>query len=97
PSKVVSDQYVNSAFYTVDGEVFTGRVVEDDGKTLKIRTDPFTEALTTVAKSKVEEIIPSKLSEMPQGLMNVLDKDEVLDLIAYLRSAGNADDPAFAK
>jgi hypothetical protein len=34
---------------------------------------------------------------MPQGLINVLEKDEILDLIAYLRSAGKQGDAAFAK
>jgi hypothetical protein len=32
---------------------------------------------------------------MPQGLVSVLTKEEILDLIAYLRSAGNAADKAF--
>ena len=34
---------------------------------------------------------------MPPGLINVLTKDEVLDLIAYLVSGGNDKAPAFAK
>lgn len=95
PSKVVSDQYINHVIYTEDGRVVTGRVIEDDGKVLKVRTDPFAEKLTEISKAKVEESIPSKTSEMPQGLINVLTKEEVLDLIAYLRSAGNKDDKAF--
>lgn len=96
PSKVISDQYVNSTFYTEDGEVISGRVIEDDGKMLKIRTDPFSIQLTEVPKAKIEESVPSRISEMPEGLINVLEKEEVLDLIAYLRSGGNRQDAAFA-
>jgi hypothetical protein len=32
---------------------------------------------------------------MPPGLINTLNKDELLDLIAYLVSGGNAKDKAF--
>ena len=32
---------------------------------------------------------------MPPGLINTLNKDELLDLIAYLVSGGNANDKAF--
>jgi hypothetical protein len=32
---------------------------------------------------------------MPEGLVDVLSKDEILDLIAYLRAGGNRDDSAF--
>ena len=48
-----------------------------------------------VAKTDIEEQQDSPTSEMPQGQINVLTKEEVLDLIAYLRSAGNPNDKAF--
>jgi hypothetical protein len=34
---------------------------------------------------------------MPQGLADVLTKDEILDLLAYLESGGNRNHPAFAR
>ncbi|MBA3801128.1 MAG: hypothetical protein H0X18_18960, partial [Geodermatophilaceae bacterium] len=37
----------------------------------------------------------SRVSSMPAGLIDVLTKDEVLDLIAYVESAGNPDAPMF--
>ena len=36
-------------------------------------------------------------SPMPVGAMNNFTKDEILDLIAYLESAGNKEHPDFAK
>lgn len=96
PSKVVSDQYKNTILQTVDGEVLTGRVIEETSDLVRLRTDPFARALVTLPKNKIEARQPSPVSEMPQGLVNVLTKDEVLDLIAYLRSAGNARDKAFS-
>ena len=40
---------------------------------------------------------PDRLSMMPDGLVSVLKKEEVLDLLAYLSSGGNRNDPCFAK
>ena len=33
---------------------------------------------------------------MPSGLLDVLTKDEILDLFAYVLSGASSDDPAFA-
>ena len=46
---------------------------------------------------KVKEARPSKLSAMPEGLLNVLHEDEVLDLLAYLLSGGDRSNAMFAK
>ena len=32
---------------------------------------------------------------MPGGLINVLSREEILDLLAYLKAGGNPADPAF--
>jgi putative heme-binding domain-containing protein len=95
PSKVVSDRYRNETIATEDGRVFTGRVVYDDGRQLRIRTDPTTRRSIEVAVDKIESRTPSDVSEMPRGLINVLTEEELLDLIAYLRAGGNEDDAAF--
>ena len=97
PSKVISDQYVNHIFETEDGRVITGRVIKEEPDSLAVRTDPFARELTVIRKSEIDHREPSKISEMPQGLINVLTQDEILDLIAYLRSAGDPDDKAFQK
>ncbi len=95
PSKAISDQYKNTIIVTKNGEVFTGRVINQTDDAVMIRTDPFARELTEVAKSDIEEQQLSPTSEMPQGLINALTKDEILDLVAYLRSAGNPNEKAF--
>jgi putative heme-binding domain-containing protein len=97
PSKAISDQYLSSVLLTTDGEVIRGRVIEETPDSVKIRIDPFALELTEVKKADIEERQLAKISEMPQGLINTLTKEEILDLIAYLRSAGNPDDKAFKK
>lgn len=39
----------------------------------------------------------SKVSLMPEKLLNALNQDEVLDLMAYILSRGNKNDPMFQK
>jgi hypothetical protein len=34
---------------------------------------------------------------MPTGLLNALNPDEILDLLAYIQSGGNPRDPMFRK
>ena len=97
PSKVISDQYQSSLVLTHQGEVFAGRIIDENDQKITIRTDPFAREMITVQKKEIEERQKSPVSEMPQGLINTLTKDEILDMVAYLRSAGKADDKAFKK
>ncbi|MBI1902647.1 MAG: c-type cytochrome [Planctomycetes bacterium] len=97
PSKVVSDQYKNSVIQTTDGEVIKGRILSEDEQKLVVRTDPFARTPVEVPKSKIDARELSPISEMPQGLINVLTKEEILDLIAYMRAAGDPSDKAFQK
>lgn len=97
PSKVISDQYQSSLVLTQQGEVFAGRIIDENDKQVTIRTDPFAKEMTIVQKKDIEERQKSNVSEMPQGLINTLTKDEILDMVAYLRAAGKADDKAFQK
>jgi putative heme-binding domain-containing protein len=97
PSKVISDQYAGSVIETKDGKTITGRIIEETGKYVTVRTDPFAREMTKVAKDNIDSRRRSDVSEMPQNLINVLTKEEVLDLVAYLRSGGDPKDKAFKK
>jgi hypothetical protein len=45
--------------------------------------------LTNVNAKKVESIEKSKVSMMPEGLLDTFKEDEILDLVAYLLSRGD--------
>ena len=96
PSKVVSDQYLTTELVT-KGDILVGRIENEDESSVTIRTHPLAPEAVVVKKGEVKERRPSKLSMMPEGLVDILRKEEVLDLIAYVRSGGKGDDPAFAK
>jgi hypothetical protein len=68
------------------------------GDNIKINTnmlDPT--AIVDVDHRMVEEIAPSPNSMMPNGLMNTLNEEEALDLLAYLLSRGDRNHAMFAK
>ena len=90
PSKVISDQYANVIITTTDGKVVIGRIVNLGGDTLHVNTnmlDPNAQA--HVNRKKVESIETSKVSPMPEGLLDTLKEDEIADLMAFLLSRGD--------
>lgn len=95
PSKVISDQYQNVTVTQRDGDEVTGVVVEDTPSQLVLVVNGLTGQKVEVKKRDVKSRVPSKLSPMPEGLANILTKDEILDLIAYIESAGNKRHAAF--
>lgn len=97
PSKVISDQYQASVIITDDGRTITGRVVGEEDGQLTVLTDAFDPTKSEqIDKESIEESVASRLSLMPTGLLNDLNEQEVLDLLAYLLSRGNPNDRMFA-
>jgi hypothetical protein len=74
----------------------TGRIVSESPETLVVVTDPedATKAVE-ISRSDVEEIVPATESLMPRGLLDPLNETEVLDLLAYVLSRGDKNDPRF--
>jgi putative heme-binding domain-containing protein len=86
PSKVLSDQYQDHTAILKEGDTISGRLVAESDKEIILETDRLSGATEKIAREKVANVTPSKLSPMPAGLANVLTKEEILDLIAYLRT-----------
>ena len=94
---MVSDQYEATVFLTDNGKQIVGRVVNLNHDRLMVSEDMLNPGqLTTIMRGDIEEMFTSKTSMMPNGLLNNLSKEEVLDLIAYLKSGGDPDSDAFA-
>jgi len=90
PSKVVSEQFQNISVTTKAGEEVTGRLVEETSDKLELVMNPLApDNRTVVRKQDVLRRDTSKISPMPEGAVNILTRDEILDLIAYLQSGGN--------
>ena len=72
---------------TDDGEVVTGLIREENNKQLIIVPNLLTPEVTkTIDKNKIEFKTESKVSQMPEGLLDILQETEIMDLLSYLES-----------
>jgi len=91
PSKVINDQFSAVQILTQDGIIHTGVVVNLNGDKVTLNTDlTDPNKRVSINRKQIEELFVSKTSPMPAGLFNRLTKNEILDLIAYLISGGDA-------
>lgn len=98
PSKEISDQYGSTVFTKKDGTTVVGRIANMKENIMMVCTnmmDP--NNFTNVDARDVVKTEESKVSMMPPGLLFMLKEDDILDLMAYLLSKGNPDDPMFVK
>ena len=90
PSKVIADQYRASIFTLDDGRQVSGRIVNFNGDNIMVAPNLLSpDEQVGVNRHHIESIEPSSVSPMPTGLLDTLEPDEVLDLVAYLLSNGN--------
>lgn len=96
PSKVVSDQYQNIVITTKDDEDTVGRLVEETDKKVVLVINPLTGDKIDIRKGSIKARTASKVSPMPEGLANILTREEILDLVAYLESGGRKEHAVYA-
>jgi putative heme-binding domain-containing protein len=84
PSKTIADEYATFIVETEDGKIVSGRVEREDIQFLVLRPASSNEPPIKIEKTQIVERQRSNTSNMPSGTVNVLQKEEVLDLIGYL-------------
>jgi putative heme-binding domain-containing protein len=85
PSKVIDPKYHNSQYALSDGRVIAGRTMAVSKERISVETDPLTGAFVSIPRADIVQSRSSEVSPMPQGLLNTLTREEILDLVAYLR------------
>jgi putative membrane-bound dehydrogenase-like protein len=84
PSRTLTDQYKSYLIATKDGRVITAMRAPDDGDHhVLLLSDATTIKLP---KADVEEMVESKQSVMPDGLLNQFELREIADLFTFLES-----------
>ena len=95
PSKVIAHGYATTEIKTKSGELVAGRVEREDAREVVLRPLSATEEAVTIPKAEIQKRALSKTSNMPTGMLNTLQQDQVLDLLAYLLSGGDANAAPF--
>jgi len=90
PSKAISEQYAGYLLTTTKGDTLVGLIVDQNDDHTAVVTDLLAGTKQLVPRGLIASKEISPVSLMPPGLINVLTKEEVLDLLAYIESGGNA-------
>jgi len=95
PSKEVSDQYATYQFVCHTGLIITGQVEREDDERIIVRTGTGLGDVLELAVDDVDDRIKSPISNMPAETLNFLERDQILDLLAYILADGQSDSPRF--
>lgn len=85
PSSEINEKFQNQKLIMSDGRTITGVITKQEAGEYHVITNLLTpNSITRVKVKDVEEKVPSKTSPMPDGLVNVLTKEEIVDLVSFL-------------
>ncbi|MEM1228026.1 MAG: c-type cytochrome [Planctomycetota bacterium] len=84
PSYDVPDAYKTVSVLTVDGRVVNGVLAEEDASRIVLKTAA--EPRVVIAIDEIELRKVSEKSMMPDGQLDQMKKQEVVDLVKYLRT-----------
>jgi putative heme-binding domain-containing protein len=82
PSLVIGAAYQARTVVTTEGRVLTGLLAEDNERRIVLKTQGGKQEI--IPREKVDEVLISKLSLMPEGLEKQLPAKELVDLFAFL-------------
>ena len=89
PNGEVQDAYRMVVVTTRDGRTFSGSVAAETDRQLVLRVAG--RDSVTIAKADIQSREVTNTSLMPTGLLDALSEREVIDLVAYLRTAAQQD------
>jgi len=91
PSYDVPAAYRMVTIVTVSGRVVNGVIAEEDGTRVVLKT--VEQPRLVIAKADIEDRVVSKKSMMPDGQFDKMSRQNVIDLIRYLRTTEQVELP----
>lgn len=96
PSSRIEEKFQTFTFELESGKAITGMVLEETPEQVKVIENPLAKAEPRVIKkTDIASRAKSPISIMPKGLLDKLNREEILDLIAYIAARGNKDAAVF--
>ena len=85
PSKVIADVYRTVTITTKSGAIHDGRVVTEDATRVTLAPNPAdADHQERILKEQIVSRRVSDVSAMPEGLLNTLSREEILDLLEWI-------------
>ena len=86
PSARIREGYESELFFLKDGRTVAGRVMKSEPGALLVQDDPYRDDLLELAPADIDERRANTLSTMPSGLLSTFEREEILQLLAYLEA-----------
>jgi putative heme-binding domain-containing protein len=97
PSLKIKDEYRVFAVFLKNDQRYKGMIVKREAESIQLAENlQEPDKTIPIRKGDISRMTPSDVSPMPTGLLVTLSRDEVLDLLAFIVSQGNAKHRAFA-
>ena len=91
PSLVIGASYQALTVVTKEGRVVSGLPIEDSPQRIVLKVQGDKQEI--IARADIEEVVPSKLSLMPEGLEKQIPPQEMQDLFAFITLDKPPEDP----
>lgn len=91
PDSSVTDQYLVSQIEMINGRTYSGKIVRETDSSIFVMENPLVQ--DNLRELKIKDIKAtgySSRSLMFPGMLNRLNRKEVLDLMAFLKAGGNS-------
>ena len=87
PSAELHDNFATENLLLFSGQIVGGVVVSETETHIELVSNLLTPTnRTKIAKSEIEERVKSKVSGMPEGLLDILTPTEIANLLTFLRT-----------
>ena len=88
PNRAMEDRWVSQTIETTDGRILSGLIHGEDATAISLRVPGG--VTMTVPRSEVKSLTSAGISLMPVGLEAAITKEEMADLIAFLKQRPEA-------
>ena len=84
PNRAIDNNYFRFVVLTSDGRTLDGLIAEETADKIVLRAQ--NDQRHVIARSEIEELKPTGVSMMPEGLESQIDQQAMADLIAYIKN-----------
>ncbi|KLU02873.1 putative cytochrome c [Rhodopirellula islandica] len=86
PSDRIDDKYAMHLVLTVDGQTFSGLLVEETDDVVKLLANAEAKEPTVIEQNEIEQMVKTSTSMMPKALLDQYTEDEIFELLNYILS-----------
>ena len=87
PSLVIDEKFRTTIVTLKSGATFAGTLQDEDATTTRLITGASPDDVVVLDQAQISSRESSPISPMPAGLLNILSKEQISDLLAYLESS----------